>query len=153
MRGGHKFQVSDFWWWFFPSASYWYFQSDRDWWWKPPKESALKVGKGDKPYCYEPVKLQIQGMWSEWSHERCGRPLIFQLNALGYDASRRQWGWFHGYDAPWRICLIPWIWRTKTDRKDQWILHNIERKVRITLKVPKIIFQSLFYFNRDYNFL
>ena len=105
-----------------------------------------------KSCCYETVKLQRQGMWSELSHEGCGRPLIFQVNALGYDAPRRQWGWFPGYDAPGQIGLIPWIWRTKTERKHQWILHTIERKVRITIKVPKIISQSLFYFNRDYNF-
>ena len=64
-----------------------------------------------------------------------------QLNFLGYDAPRRQRGWLPGYDAPERIGLIPSIWRTKTD---QWLLHIIERKLRITLKVPKIIIKKYF---------
>lgn len=38
--------------------------------------------------------------WIVRSHKRCGRPLIFQLSAVWYDAPRRQWGWFHGYDTP-----------------------------------------------------
>lgn len=65
--------------------------------------NALWSWERDSPCCNEPVKIHWQGMWNEWSHRSCGRLLIYRV--------------------------IPWIWRTKTDR---WLLgYDTPRRAKL----------------------